>query len=149
MSATIPQLADHAVVAVSPGDQDAADTVQAWLQDYATSHDPRLRERIILAYVGLADRLAGRFRDSRGTTPEDLRQAARAARLFSTDARVCPRALLWWGAGWPARFAQVRHRGDLGCLLLMLPVHPALVDDQSNEVPGDHHHPLAWRPYGR
>jgi hypothetical protein len=50
VSATIPQLADHGVVAVRPGDQDAADTVQVWLQDYATSRHPRLRERIILAY---------------------------------------------------------------------------------------------------
>jgi RNA polymerase sigma-B factor len=85
VSATIPQLFDHAVVAVRPGDQDAADTVQAWLQDYATSRDPRLRERIILAYLGMADRLAGRFRDSRGTTPEDLRQTARAGLIAAVD----------------------------------------------------------------
>src|SRR5215216_708196 len=32
--------ASHAVVDVRPGDQDAATTVEAWLQDYATSRDP-------------------------------------------------------------------------------------------------------------
>ena len=36
-----------------------------------------LREQIILAYLGLADRLADRYRHSRGTTAEDLRQTAR------------------------------------------------------------------------
>jgi RNA polymerase sigma-B factor len=72
VTTTIPQL-PHAVVDVRPGDQDAATTVEAWLQDYATSRDPQLRERIILAYLGVADRLARRFRDSRGTSAEDLR----------------------------------------------------------------------------
>jgi hypothetical protein len=50
VTTTIPQL-PHAVVDVRPGDQDAATTVEAWLQDYATSRDPKLRERIILAYL--------------------------------------------------------------------------------------------------
>jgi DNA-directed RNA polymerase specialized sigma subunit len=36
---------------------------------------PVLRERIILAYLGLAER----YRHSRGTTPDDLAQTARAA----------------------------------------------------------------------
>ncbi len=85
MSTTIALLGDHAVVAVRPGDQDAANAVQQWLQDYATSRDPGLRERIILAYLGLADRLAGRFRTSRGTTPEDLRQTARAGLIAAVD----------------------------------------------------------------
>jgi hypothetical protein len=69
VSTTLFQLPDHAVVDVRPGDQDAATTVEAWLQDYATSRDPQLRERIILAYLGVADRLARRFRDSRGPAP--------------------------------------------------------------------------------
>ena len=85
MSTTIPQLPDHALVEVGPGDQAAATEVDAWLQAYATSHDPRLRERIILAYLGLADRLAGRYRDSRGTSPEDLRQTARAGLIAAVD----------------------------------------------------------------
>jgi hypothetical protein len=82
---TILQL-PHAVVDVHPGDQDAATTVEAWLQDYATSRDPQLRERIILAYLGVADRLARRFRDSRGTSAEDLVQTARAGVIAPSTA---------------------------------------------------------------
>jgi RNA polymerase sigma-B factor len=82
---TIPQLPIHAVLDVRPGDQAAATEVDAWLQDYATSRDPALRDRIILAYLGLADRLAGRYRHSRGTTPEDLTQTARAGLIAAVD----------------------------------------------------------------
>jgi DNA-directed RNA polymerase specialized sigma subunit len=85
VTTTIDQLPNHAVVKVGPGNQEAAQAVEAWLQDYATSRDPRLRERIILSYLGLADRLAGRFRESRGTTPEDLRQTARAGLIAAVD----------------------------------------------------------------
>jgi len=77
--------ASHAVVDVRPGDQDAATTVEAWLQDYATSGDPQLRERIILAYLGVADRLTRRFRDSRGTSAEDLVQTDRAGAIAAID----------------------------------------------------------------
>jgi RNA polymerase sigma-B factor len=70
---------------VRPGDQAAATQVDAWLQDYAISRDAVLRERIILAYLGLADRVAGRYRSSRGTTPEDLRQSARAGLIAAVD----------------------------------------------------------------
>ena len=48
MSTTIPQLPTTAVRNVRPGDQDAATEVEGWLQAYATSRDPVLRERIIL-----------------------------------------------------------------------------------------------------
>jgi RNA polymerase sigma-B factor len=85
VSTTIPQLPDHSVLDVRPGDQAAATQVDAWLQDYAASRDPALRERIILAYLGLADRVAGRYRSSRGTTPEDLRQTARAGLIAAVD----------------------------------------------------------------
>ena len=85
MSTTISQLPDHAVVDVRPGDQTAATEVEAWLRDYATSRDPLLRDRIILAYLGLADRVAGRYRHSRGTTPEDLVQSARAGLIAAVD----------------------------------------------------------------
>jgi len=85
VTTTIPQPSDHAVVEVDPGDQAAAAEVEAWLRDYATSRDPQVRERIILAYLGLADRLAGRYRHSRGTTPEDLRQSARAGLIAAVD----------------------------------------------------------------
>jgi RNA polymerase sigma-B factor len=82
---TIPQLPNHTVVEVGPGDQEAAQAVEAWLEEYATSHDPRLRERIILAYLGLADRLASRYHHSRGTSLEDLRQTARAGLIAAVD----------------------------------------------------------------
>jgi RNA polymerase sigma-B factor len=85
VTTTIPQLPDHTVVEVGPGDQEAAQAVEAWLAEYATSRDPRLRERIILAYVGLADRLASRYHHSRGTSLEDLRQTARAGLIAAVD----------------------------------------------------------------
>ena len=85
MSTTIPLRPDDAVVDVRPGDQAAATEVERWLQDYATSRDPALRNRIVLAYLGLADRVAGRYRNSRGTTPEDLVQTARAGLIAAVD----------------------------------------------------------------
>jgi RNA polymerase sigma-B factor len=85
VSTTITASLDHAVLEVRPGDQAAATQVKDWLQAYATSRDPQLRERIILAYLGLADRLAGRFRNSRGTSPEDLIQTARARPIAAID----------------------------------------------------------------
>ena len=85
MSTTISQLPDHDVVDVRPGDQAAATEVEEWLQAYASSRDPALRDRIILAYLGLADRLASRYRHSRGTTPEDLIQTARAGLIAAID----------------------------------------------------------------
>jgi RNA polymerase sigma-B factor len=85
VSTTIPQRLDDTVVDVRLGDQHAATVVEGWLQAYATSRDPVIRERIILAYLGLADRLAGRYRHSRGTTPEDLIQTARAGLIGAID----------------------------------------------------------------
>jgi RNA polymerase sigma-B factor len=85
VSTTIFELPSHAVLDVRPDDQAAAAQVDAWLQDYATSRDPHLRERIILAYLGLADRVASRYRHSSGTTPEDLRQTARAGLIAAVD----------------------------------------------------------------
>ncbi len=41
----------------------------------------------------------------------------------------------------PRRFVKDRPREGGGCLLLMPPVHLALVEGQSNEVPGVHHIP--------
>src|SRR6266545_2445882 len=54
-------------VEVRPGDRDTARRVDAWFHHYQTTHDPRLREQIICAYFGLADRLAERFCTTRGT----------------------------------------------------------------------------------
>jgi RNA polymerase sigma-B factor len=59
--------------------------VEGWFRDYATGRDPHLRERIILAYLGLADRLAARYRASHGTTLEDLTQTARAGLIAAVD----------------------------------------------------------------
>jgi RNA polymerase sigma factor (sigma-70 family) len=85
VSSAISPRPDHALLDVRPGDQEAATQVDEWLQDYATSHDPQLRDRIILAYWGLADRLASRYRDSRGTSHEDLIQTARAGLIAAID----------------------------------------------------------------
>jgi RNA polymerase sigma-B factor len=85
VSPTIAQLPNHAALDVRPGDEDATTAVEGWLREYATSRDPVLRQRIILAYLGLADRLAGRYRHSRGSTPEDLTQTARAGLIAAID----------------------------------------------------------------
>jgi RNA polymerase sigma-B factor len=85
VSTTIPQLPGAVVVDVQPGDKEAATAVDGLLREYATSRDPVLRQRIILAYLGLADRLAGRYRHSRGSTPEDLTQTARAGLIAAVD----------------------------------------------------------------
>jgi RNA polymerase sigma factor (sigma-70 family) len=85
VSSAISLRPDHALLDVRPGDQEAATQIDEWLQDYATSHDPQLRDRIILAYLGLADRLASRYRDSRGTSHEDLIQTARAGLIAAID----------------------------------------------------------------
>lgn len=73
------------VVPVLPGDDAGVERVEQLLQAFAVSHDPALREQIILAYLGLADRLADRYRSSRGTSREDLTQTARAALIAAVD----------------------------------------------------------------
>jgi RNA polymerase sigma-B factor len=85
VSTTIPRLPSPAVVDIQPGDKEAATAVDGWLREYATSRDPVLRQRIIMAYLGLADRLASRYRHSRGSTPEDLVQTARAGLIAAID----------------------------------------------------------------
>jgi RNA polymerase sigma-B factor len=85
VSATPSPLPNHAVVDVRPGDLGTATEVDGWLQEYAVSRDPQLRQQIILAHLGLADRLAGRYRTSSGTTPEDLVQTARAGLIAAVD----------------------------------------------------------------
>jgi len=72
-------------VTVQPGDPVATAEAEHWLTDYATSRDPALRERIILTYMVLADRIASRYRHSHGTTPEDLTQTARAGLIAAVD----------------------------------------------------------------
>ena len=70
---------------VLPGDERAVSRVEDWFRQYADTHDPAVRERIIVAYLGLADRLADRYRSSRGASPEDLRQTARVGLVAAVD----------------------------------------------------------------
>jgi RNA polymerase sigma-B factor len=70
---------------VRPGDERAVDHVEGLFRRFVATRDPELRERIIVAYVGLADRLAERYRGSRGTSPEDLRQTARVGLVAAVD----------------------------------------------------------------
>jgi RNA polymerase sigma-B factor len=70
---------------VLPGDERAVSRVEDWFRRYADTRDPAVRERIIVAYLGLADRLADRYRSSLGVTPEDLRQTARMGLVAAVD----------------------------------------------------------------
>jgi RNA polymerase sigma-B factor len=77
---SIPPVSD-----VLPGDEQAVNLVERWFRDYAATRDPRVREQIIVSYLGLADRLAERYRGSRGASPEDLRQTARVGLVAAVD----------------------------------------------------------------
>jgi RNA polymerase sigma-B factor len=70
---------------VRPGDQEAVKQVEEWFLAYHATRDPAIRERIILAHLGLADRLAMRFRRSRGTSYEDLVQVARVGLVTAVN----------------------------------------------------------------
>jgi RNA polymerase sigma-B factor len=70
---------------LKPRDPAAAGVVDGWLRRYAETRDPQLRERIVLAYLGMADRLAGRYRGSHGVTLDDLRQVARLGLIAAVD----------------------------------------------------------------
>jgi RNA polymerase sigma-B factor len=84
-TATVWSAEDAQVAPVLPGDDAGVERVEQWLQAFAVSRDPALREQIVLAYLGLADRLADRYRSSRGTSREDLTQTARAALVAAVD----------------------------------------------------------------
>jgi RNA polymerase sigma-B factor len=70
---------------VRPGDEHAVNRVEGWFRTYAATRDPDVREQIIVSYLGLADRLAERYRGSRGVSPEDLRQTARVGLVAAVD----------------------------------------------------------------
>ena len=74
-----------AISDVLPGDERAVDRVEGWFREYAATRDPAVREQIIVSYLGLADRLAERYRGSRGASPEDLRQTARVGLVAAVD----------------------------------------------------------------
>ena len=70
---------------VRPDDDAAVEVVEGWFHSYAASGDPALREQIILAYLGLADRLADRYRSNRAMALDDLRQTARLGLVKAVD----------------------------------------------------------------
>jgi RNA polymerase sigma-B factor len=74
-----------AVPDVLPGDEHAVNRVESWFREYAETGDQRVREQIIVSYLGLADRLADRYRASRGVSPDDLRQTARVGLVAAVD----------------------------------------------------------------
>ena len=74
-----------AVADVLPGDELAVNRVEALFRQYAQTGDTEVREQIIVSYLGLADRLAERYRGSRGASPEDLRQTARVGLVAAVD----------------------------------------------------------------
>jgi RNA polymerase sigma-B factor len=70
---------------VRPGDEEAVEQIEEWFQAYKATGDPAVRERIILAHLGLADRLAARFRRSHGVSRDDLVQAARVGLVAAVN----------------------------------------------------------------
>ena len=70
---------------VHPRDAAAVEQVEEWFRVYHDTHNAAIRERIILAHMGLADRLAGRFRGSRGASYEDLVQSARVGLVSAVN----------------------------------------------------------------
>lgn len=64
-----------------PTDEQAAD----WLRGYAEHRDPAGRQRVILAHLDLADRLAAGYQGRLHTTPDDLRQTARLGLIGAVD----------------------------------------------------------------
>ena len=78
-------MSNPALPDVLPGDELAVARVESWFREYAATGDPAVRERIIVSYLGLADRLADRYRGSRGASREDLRQTARVGLVAAVD----------------------------------------------------------------
>jgi RNA polymerase sigma-B factor len=70
---------------VLPGDRQAVAHVEQWFEELARTGDPDIRERIIHAYLGLAERLAERYRHSAEIPLEDLRQTARLGLVKAVD----------------------------------------------------------------
>jgi RNA polymerase sigma-B factor len=70
---------------VRPGDQRAVRQIDEWFRSWQQTGDPAIRERIILAHLGLAERLASRFRHSGGVGQEDLVQAARVGLVTAVN----------------------------------------------------------------
>jgi RNA polymerase sigma-B factor len=74
------------VEARSGDEEEAVARIEQWFRDYQATRDPAIRERIILAYLGLADRLAARFCGGNlDVAREDLVQAARVGLVGAVD----------------------------------------------------------------
>jgi RNA polymerase sigma-B factor len=58
---------------------------EPWLTEYATTRDPALRDQIVLAYLGLAERLAARFQQGQTISREDLLQTARTGLVAAVN----------------------------------------------------------------
>jgi RNA polymerase sigma-B factor len=72
---------------VRPGDEEAVALVEQWFGEYRATGDPAICDRIILAHLGLVDRLAARFASNgrHGVACEDLVQAARVGLIAAVD----------------------------------------------------------------
>jgi RNA polymerase sigma-B factor len=70
---------------VRPGDHRAVRQVEEWFCIWQATGDPAVREQIILAHLGLAERLTARFRHSGGVGHEDLVQAARVGLVTAVN----------------------------------------------------------------
>jgi RNA polymerase sigma-B factor len=70
---------------VRPGDQRAVAQVEEWFRTWHATGDPTVRERIILAHLGVAERLATRFRHTDGVGDDDLVQAARVGLVAAVN----------------------------------------------------------------
>jgi RNA polymerase sigma-B factor len=75
----------NVIIDVRPDDDLAVQSVERWFREYATTGDRALRERIILSYLGLSDRLAERYRGNHAASIEDLRQVARLGLVKAVD----------------------------------------------------------------
>ena len=64
-------------VAADSGGRVTVELAEAWLSEYSITRNPALRDRIVLAYLRLADRLAMRFHEVSTISREDLEQTAR------------------------------------------------------------------------
>ena len=79
MTATLPP------TDVRPGDQHAVRQIEEWFRTWQATGDPGVRERIILAHLGVAERLATRFRHTGTVGHEDLVQAARVGLVTAVN----------------------------------------------------------------
>jgi RNA polymerase sigma-B factor len=74
------ELDDHAA-----GHAAVEEEVEAWLDEYAATGDPALRDRIVMAYLEIAARLASRFHEHPPIAREDLQQTARMGLVAAVE----------------------------------------------------------------